>query len=83
MNVKRVTGKIVLFVLVITAAFLLIGCDADRNGHEVIFEYDFRDTPDSREPFFTGIDIPFGLPLTCLPDVQGLEEPRENGIRMQ
>lgn len=56
MNVKRVTGKIALFVLVITAAFLFTGCDADRNGHEVIFEYYFRDSPDFRELFFTGLE---------------------------
>lgn len=78
MNVKRVTGKIALFVfLVITAAFLLTGCDADRNGHEVIFEYDFRDSPDSWEPFFTGFNAGWEEKMKLDAGYRTLPEPLE------
>jgi hypothetical protein len=77
MSVKDNLEKLTLFVVMISLVFFATGCDNEDDDFDVVFEYNFRETDGSWEPFFTGYNVGWDETMELKTDYTTLPEPLE------
>lgn len=70
---KQRTMPAITFIVI---AYLIAGCDITDDGNdEAVFEYDFRESAASWEPFFTDYNVGWGEDMELTSDYRTLPEP--------
>jgi hypothetical protein len=77
MSVKDNLEKLTLFVVMVSLAFFATGCDTEDEDFDVVYEYNFRETDGSWEPFFTGYNVGWEESMELETGYQTLPEPLE------
>ncbi|MEX0928437.1 MAG: hypothetical protein WD266_02275 [Balneolales bacterium] len=68
--------KIIPALAVTAAVYLVTGCNLiDENDSETVFEYDFRESKASWEPFFTDYNVGWGEDMELTSEYRTLPEP--------
>lgn len=68
-------GFKILIIVSLAVSFIFSGCDRNDDEYDITFEYDFRESDHSWEPFFTGFNAGWEERMELEADYRTLPEP--------
>lgn len=78
MSEKNILHRLTIGLLMITFLYVTLGCEkTDDDASNIIFEYDYRESDGSWEPFFTGYNVGWQESMELAADYRNLPQPME------